>query len=326
MVPEGSTVKKDEVVVRFDPKPFESDYRSAFNALAVARADANRKQAEQKAQQFILEADRQSAAVSLAVSRIQLAKLEFVAPRLSEIRRLELKRDKLRAEKISRKLASIAAIQEEERTHADILIEQAKHKLKEAEETIEKLNIRASTEGIVIYDRGWRAVKPREGSTKYPGEAVVRISDLSAMRVKLQVGEIQSQRLKEGQHAEVVISSLSAEPVTGKVVRVARRTTPSKTGSSKKQVQVIVELDSTMTGYTSGLSARVRIFVKKVNEALVAPIDCVFDQDSLHVVYVREGSRFVSRRINLTARNADFAVIEGDLESGSELALRPPLH
>ncbi|MCE2439229.1 MAG: efflux RND transporter periplasmic adaptor subunit [Candidatus Latescibacteria bacterium] len=326
LVPEGSTVEEDEVVVRFDPKTFENDYRIAYNALAVARADANRKQAERKAQQFILEANRQSAAVTLAASRNQLAKLEFIAPRLSEIRRLELKRDELLARKISRKLASIAVIQEEERNHTDILIEQAKHKLKEAQETIEKLNVKASTEGFVIYDRGWRAVKPREGSAKYPGEAVARISDLSAMRVKLQVGEIQSQRLREGQHAEVVVSSLSGEPVTGKVARVARRATPTKAGSSIKQVQVIVELDSTMAGYTSGLSAHVRIFVKKVREALVAPIDCVFDQDSLYVVYVREGTRFVPRRVNLTARNADFAVIEGDLESGSEIALHPPAH
>lgn len=326
LAPEGSTVKKGEVVVRFDPKPFENDYRSAHNALALARAVANRKQAERKAQQYILEADRQSVATALAVSRIQLAKLEFLAPRLREIKRLELKRDELQARKISRKLASVAAIQEEERTHTDILIKQAEQKLKEAEETIEKLSVGASTDGIVIYDRGWHPVKPHEGSAKYPMEAVARISDLSTMQVKLHVSEIQSQRLKEGQHAEVVISSLSADPVMGTVARVARRATPLKTGSSIRRVQVIVELDSTRSGFTSGLSARVRIFVKKSYEALIAPVDCVFDQDSLHVVYVREGTRFVSRHVDLTARNSDFAVIEGDLEAGAELALRPPPH
>lgn len=324
LAPEGSVVKKGEVVARFDSQPFENAYKSTYNTLAMARADANKKQAERKAQQFILEADRRSAAAAAAVSRLQLAKLEFLAPKLSEIKRLELKRDQLRSEKIRRRLASNAAIQQEERTHTDILIKQAERKFEEAEEAIKTLSVRAPIEGIVIYDRGWHAVKPREGSTKYPGEAIVRIPDLSVMQVRLQVSEIQSQRLKEAQQAIVVVSSLSTQPVTGTVAHVARRAAPLKAGSDVKRVEVIVELDSVLTGYTAGLSAHVRIFVTKGIEGLVAPLDCVFEQDSLHVVYVREGRRFMARRVQLAARNSDFAVIEGDLVAGTELALQLP--
>lgn len=324
LTPEGSSVEKDEVVVRFDPQPFENDHRTAYNALAIARADANKKQAELRAQQFMLEADRESANAAAAVSRLQLGRLEFVAPRLREIKRLEMERNELRSEKTSRKLASIAEILKEERAHADILIKQAERKLKEAEETIRKLSIRAPTAGIVIYERGWRAVKPQEGGAKYPGEAVVRIPDPSVMQVKVQVGEIQAQQLKEGQHAEVVISALRREPVTGRVARVAKRAVPLKKGSRVKQVEVIVELDSTTSAFKSGLSARARIFAERVPEALVAPLDCVFEQDSTYVVHVREGKRFTSRRVKLKARNSDYAVIEGNLEAGDELALRKP--
>ena len=312
------------MVVIFDSTPFESTYRNALNKLAIAHADANKKQAERLAQQFILEADRQTATAAAAVSRLQLARLQFVSPRLREIKRLELKRDGLRAEKIRKRIASIAAIQESERTQTDILIRQAERELKEAEETINKLSVRASTEGIVIYDRGWHAVKPREGSAKYPGETVARIPDLSTMQVKLHVGEIQSQGLKEGQNAEITVTTLSAEPVTGKVARVARHAVPWKTGSNVKQVEVIVELDSTRIGYTTGLSARVRIFLTDGTLALAVPLDCVFERDSLHMVYVRHGDKFVSRRVNLTARNSDFAVVEGDLEAGTELAMGSP--
>ena len=324
LAPEGSAVKKGDVVVIFDSTPFESAYRNALNKLAIAHADANKKQAERLAQQFILEADRQTATAAAAVSRLQLAKLQFVSPRLREIKKLELKRDGLQAEKIRKRLASIAAIQESERTQTHILIRQAERELKAAEETINKLSVRASTEGIVIYDRGWHAVKPREGSAKYPGETVARIPDLSTMQVKLHVGEIQSQGLMEGQNAEITVTTLSAEPVTGKVARVARRAVPWKTGSNVKQVEVIVELDSTRIGYTTGLSARVRISLTDGTMALAVPLDCVFERDSLHMVYVRHGDKFVSRRVNLTARNSDFAIVEGDLEAGTELAMGPP--
>ena len=325
LAPEGSVVKKGEVVARFDSQPFEVAYRNAYNTLGIARADANKKQSERKAQQFILEADRRSAAAAAAVTRLQLAKLEFLAPKLREIKRLELKRDQLRSEKISKRIASNAAIQQEERTHTEILIQQAERKFEAAEEAIKGLSVRAPIDGIVIYDRGWHAVKPREGSTKYPGEAVVRIPDLSVMQVRLQVSEIQSRRLKAGQQAIVVVSSLSTQPVMGSVARVAKRAAPLKTGSDVKRVEVIVELDSVRTGYTAGLSARVRIFVTKRIEGLVAPLDCIFEQDSLAVVYVQDGKEFIARRVQVTARSSDFAVIEGDLVAGTELALqRPP--
>jgi hypothetical protein len=45
-----------------------------------------------------------SAEAGAAVSRLQVAKLEFVAPRLREVKRLEMQRSELQAKKNSQKI------------------------------------------------------------------------------------------------------------------------------------------------------------------------------------------------------------------------------
>lgn len=324
IIPEGTPVKKDDVVVQFDPQTYETQRANALATLDMARADATKKEAELTAERLILEANMESSKATAAISRLQVAKLEFVAPRLREIKRLEMQRDELKASKISKKLAGIEAIQKEERAHVQIKIKQAKRKLKQAEDTIKKLTIKAPTDGIVVYQNGWRGVKPQEGDAKYPGEPIAKIPNLSVMQVKIQVGEIAAQKLKKGQTAEIDISSLENAKITGKVSRVAKRARPIQKGSKIKQVEVIVELDTTQANFTPGLSAEVRILTGQEQKGLVAPLECIFQKDSLDVVYIKNGAKFEPRPVTLSEKNANFAIIEGNLTDGAQLALQEP--
>lgn len=324
LIPEGTPVKKDDVVVQFDPQMYETERTNALATLEMARADANKKEAELTAERLILEANMASAKATAAISRLQVAKLEFVAPRLREVKRLEMQRDELKASKISKKLAGIEAIQKEERAHVQIKIKQAKRKLKQAEDTIEKLTVKAPTDGIVVYQTGYQRTKPQEGDSKYPMEPVAKIPNLSIMQIKLQVGEIAAQKLKKGHPAEINISSLENAKITGKISRIAKRARPIQKGSKIKQVEVIVELDTTQASFTPGLSAEVRIITGEEQKGFVAPLECIFQKDSLDVVYIKEGTTFKSHPVTLSEKNANFAMLEGNLTEGAQLALREP--
>ncbi|MFT5367101.1 MAG: hypothetical protein ACI8V2_002059 [Candidatus Latescibacterota bacterium] len=324
ITPEGASVKKDDVVVQFDPQTFETERINALATLDMARADAQKKEAELTAERLILEANMASAKATAAISRLQVAKLEFVAPRLREIKRLEMQRNELKTSQISQRLAGIEAIQKEERAHVQIKIKQAENKLKQAEETIQKLTIKAPTDGIFVYQNGWRGVKPQEGNAMYPGEPIAKIPNLSVMQIKLQVGEIAAQKLKKDQRVEINISSLENAKIMGKISRVAKRAKPIQKGSKIKQVEVIAELDTTQANFTPGLSAEVCIFTGQEQNGLVAPLECVFQKDSLDVVYVKNGTTFESYPITLSEKNANFVIIEGNLTAGAQLALREP--
>ncbi len=325
LAPEGSHVKKGDVVVTFDSEQLERDHLKASNDLELSRADAKKKEAELNMQRLLLESEMKSSEAAAEISRLQVAKLEFVAPRLQKIKRLEMTRAELRAKKIRQKLASLDAIQKEERAHKQIKIKQAQRKLKQTQTFLDRLVLKAPVDGIVVREKNWRTGnKVQEGETVYANMPVAKIPDLSVMQVKMQVGEIAAQKLKKGQRARITVSSAGDLSLPGKVSRVARRAKPVKKNSKVKQVEVIAEIDSSHAAFMPGLSARATIIVEEQPDALVVPLECIFERDSLNVVYVREKDTFVPREVTIAAQNANFAVIEGRLNGGEKLSLREP--
>ena len=325
LTPEGTAVAKGDTVVVLDSEDLVRDYVKTQDALALARAEARRKEAELTLERLKLEADQKNAEASAEIAELQMAKLAFTAPRLREIKRLEALKSELRAQKSRKQLASLEIIQKEDRARYQLEIEQAERKLKQAQEALDKLILTAPVDGFVIYERSWRSgEKIQEGDGLWSGNPLVKIPDLSTMQVRLQVGEIEAQKLQKGQPATVSISSAGRMTLSGRVASVARRATPVKRGSKVKQVEVIVELDSTRADLTPGLTADARITVEERPGAFVVPLECVFRQDSLNVVYVRGTDVFAPREITVAVEGADFAVIEGPLEDGAALALRRP--
>jgi multidrug efflux pump subunit AcrA (membrane-fusion protein) len=110
----------------------------------------------------------------------------------------------------------------------------------------------------------------------------------------------------------------------GRVARVDRVAKPIPGTTRVKQVEVLVDLDSTRADLAPGLTANVRIIIEEFPDALVVPLECLFQRDSLNVVYVRERAGFVPHRVTVTRQGPDFAVLDCDLKGGERLPLREP--
>ena len=325
LVPEGSAVKKDDVVAKFEAKKIQQDYLTALDKLELARAEAEAKEAELALQRLLLESQMKSADAAGKISRLQLARLEFAAPKAREIVRLEMARSELEAGKARSKLKFLKAIQKEERAHRQMVIKQAENRVNRAKMMLDRLVLKAPVDGIVIYEKSWMTGKKvQEGDAAYSGMPVVKIPDLSAMQVKLQIGEVEAQKLKKDQRATVVVPVLGDVRFPGKVTQVARMAKPAKRGSKVKKVETVVEIEGAHAALVSGLTARADIVVKETPDALVVPLECLFEKDSLNVVYIRQSGRFMPREVTISEQNADFAVVESGLQGSERLALRQP--
>jgi HlyD family secretion protein len=327
LVPEGSQVEKDELVVRLTSTKLEQEHLATFRALEISRAEANKKEAELNMQRFALESGLKSAEARLAIAELQRPSLEFVSPRIRKLKALEMKKITLEIDKASKKLASLEAIQKEERTHFQLKIQQAENKLQKSQESLDKLELKAPVGGVVMHEVN-RATgqKVLEGDAVYGNMPIAKIPDLSVMQVKLQIGEAETQKLEKDQSAEVVIPSLGDLRLQGKVGEIARMAKPIRRDSKIKKVEVIVELDSTAAKLVLGLTARATIVVEEKSDAMVVPQECLFERDSLKVVYVLESQTFVPHEVTVEQQSADFAVIQGKLQEGAVLALNEPNH
>jgi len=206
LVKEGYRIKKGDIVVAFSPDKYEADLRDALRDLTLAEADLERTKAEHQDQVSQLEAEIKNAEASAEAARLQYARLEFVAPREREIRKLEIERALTEAEKNKRKLEFLKSIQKEEITRMLITIRQAEAKAASARSMLDKLQLTAPADGIVMFERNRMTGEPvKEGDMLYPMFPVAKIPALSVLQVNLEISETEAQKIKEGQVTHITI-------------------------------------------------------------------------------------------------------------------------
>lgn len=322
---EGTVVEKDSVVAVFESNDLVAEYRNATDELSIARADMEGKRADMRLQRLLLESEERLVEAKAATARLQVPKLVFFAARAREIEELEMKKTELEALKLHKKLVALDGIEKEEITHLKLKINQAEARLSSAEATITSLSLRAPTNGFVVYMTNWNTGKKiQEGESLYAGWPVAKIPDLAVMQVNVQASETDAKRLKIGQKAEVTIPSLNYLKLPGHITNIAGMAKPVSRDSQVKRVDVAVEIDSLNVPLTPGLSATCRIVFEDNEHALVIPLDSIFEKDSLKVVYVKDGNRFVRRSVTIAQQGLDFAVISTGVKEHEELALRQP--
>lgn len=322
---EGLRVKKGDIVVELEAGEIERDYISAIDEVEIAKADAKQEEAELTLQRLLLESQLKETEASLAASRLHLSKMEFEPPRIQEIRRLEISIDELELQKIIKKLVSIEKIQNEERARLQLKIKQAENKLKQSRHYLGQLQLTAPVDGFIEYARSWFTHEKVEvGGQLWQGMPIIKIPDLSIMQVKLQVSETEGQKLKQGQESVISVPYLGDLQLTGKVSKVAKVAKPIKRGSKIKKVEVMVEIDSTNADLVPGLTAECHIIIDKMKDVLTLPQECIFEKDSVRVVYVLGNSFYTPYPVIIEKYGNDFVAFHSNLTGGEKCALREP--
>jgi multidrug efflux pump subunit AcrA (membrane-fusion protein) len=95
-------------------------------------------------------------------------------------------------------------------------------------------------------------------------------------------------------------------------------------GSNVKVFDIVVDLDSSHEVLKPGITTTNKIIVGTVKKVLSIPIISVFEAEGATWVYVRNGSSFDKRRVELDQRNDNFVVVRKGLSEGDRVALRNP--
>lgn len=325
LAPEGSRIKKNDIVVEFSPDKYEGDYQESLRQLSIAQSEVKKITSEQQYQRSLFESRIKSSEAAASIARLQLSKIEFIAPREGNIKKLEIERSEQEAQKAHKKLKSLESVHRQEQNHVLLQVRQAENKVKKAQQNLEMLKLKAPVDGVVVYELNRiTGEKVKEGDALYPGLPVVKIPDLSTLQVNLQLSETDVQKLKKGQRAAITIPSLNDFNLPGHVFQVAKMAQPIRRDSKVKMVDAFIVIDSSAGNIVPGLTGRCAIEVGILKDTLTIPLDCIFEKDSLRIVYVREQGRFKSRNVTIGQKSADFVVVNKGLRGGEELALREP--
>jgi HlyD family secretion protein len=336
LLPTGVHVKKDDIVIEFDPS--EQQFKLEQNRSELEQAD-----------QEILKA-KADAAVQAATDKVALMKAGFDVRRAElEVGKNELasaidaKKNELALDQARRALAQLEQDIKSHRVSGQATIglaEEKRHKAKlamdQAQQNIEKMKVRAPMDGVVAIERnmdsgggffggGMSVPDYREGDQTTPGANIASVLDPADMEVSTKLNERDRSNVKAGQAAEIELDALPGSSFEGKVKTVggmaARNLFEDEQGGHfEVTVQLPPGLDPRLR---AGFTVHLVIAGEARKDVLYVPLQAVFMNDNKRVVYVRNGGGFEAREVKVTIETESRAAVDG-LNAGTEIALVNP--
>ncbi len=322
---DGSLVKSGDVVVRFDQTGPERQLRDGEADLAAASARLSQEQVKSTAAVAGRDATAELAGQELAstrqfqqkdaeiFSRNQIVESE-IDETLAGARQTHAEQVKVIERSLSRSKASVIGVA---RQKAELTIAHAKSAL-------ERMEIRAPHDGILVLRRGWRGAVPRVGEQMWPGQTVAEIPLLDAMEAEVFVLEVDASGLKEGQPASVTIEARPGQVFAGKIRLVDKLAKPRDDGSPVQYFAVVIELEKTDRALMKPGQRVAAILTLADEDALVVPRQAVVNQGEKNVVYRRGARGFEPVPVQLGAATAGRVIVKDGLAPGDRIALRDP--
>jgi multidrug resistance efflux pump len=323
---DGAKLKKDDLVVRFDPADFEDMLLTGREEDTNATNRIQKSSVEATATRSNLKRDAGMAARELKTAQQFRVSDEEIFSRYQQVESnldegLAIER-KDYAEDVLGVRDSIARA---DREILGIESRKAGLKIRNAEQGLRSLEVRAPHDGLLVLRRGMGNDITRVGSTAWPGMKIGEIPDLAKMKAEVFVLEADAAGLTIGQKARVTVESRPDRVFTGKVTRIDKLARPRFRNVPVQYFGVTVTLDA-MDAKTMKPGARVRavLEVENTKSALVLPRQAIFEKDGKRIVYLRDGSKFKATTVETGTSSAGRVVITKGLKAGSVIALSDP--
>ena len=322
LAPEGQTVKKGESVLRLDTEMVERQLAEKRAELEEAQKKVEQKEIDLGMK--LLELEQQAAQARAELGRAQL-KVDVPA----EVQqRIELEKALLDKKGRERDLQNLEAEGRvtEALTGAELLSlrqqrDRAAGRVAALEDTIEKMNIKAPQDGIVVYRTNWRDEKKKVGDSVWFGEVVLAIPDLAEMKGDGFVDEADGGPVKEGQPVTVRLEARSDFDVQGKVARIGRTVRQRSWRTPLKGYRVDITLGKTdPTFMRPAMRFRGEVETGRVRGVLLLPRDAVFLRDDGPVVWARRGLGWREARVALGRSNRTQVEVVSGLDEGDRVS------
>jgi multidrug resistance efflux pump len=331
----GTPVKKDDVVVEFDPGEQEYNLEQAQSQLREAEQQIIKSKADAAVQAAQDKVDLLKAAFDVRRAELEVQKNELLSEidarkntlALDEARRrgAQLQQD-VNSRQISNE-AGIAVLEQK--------AQQARLSMQQAQTSIQNMVIKAPMDGVVsvkenqdasggFFYTGMILPEYHEGDQVWPGRFIADVLDLRQLELVGRIDETDRPNVTPGSAVDVIVNTERKRQYSGKVRSVAGLASRRMWGADTvRTFDATVDISSIDPQLRPGSTAEVVIHGVSLRDQLYVPRACVFQRDGTPVLYVREGSGFKAQPIKVTSQTVALAIIEG-VAQGTEVALLDP--
>ena len=322
-------VRKQELVAaRADIEIAEEEVKRAENRLKWTR--------ELWTDKYVTDNDLEADNLALKKAKKQLTlaknRLHILAnyTLLKTERELMAKVKEAKAEQRRTELRCEAKIAQEE---ADVSSKRQQFELENAKfkkynEQIAASKLYAPADGLVVYatvgDR--RRREPIDlGTDVREGQEIIKLPDVTSMRLKASVAESVVSKVKEGQRVEIKVQTVQDKVFYGEVTRVAKvHDSNNSWFSDTKEYRTDISLFGNHSELKEGVSATATIKVADLNDVLTVPVQAVQRAGNVLYVWVQEGGKPIARQVEKGLSNERRVEIVKGIAVGDKIWLSTP--
>lgn len=208
--------------------------------------------------------------------------------------------------------ALLAGASEAELRAAEISVEQARLSLEEAEARLVQAELHAPITGTVL------EVNVTVGQKVGAGTQAFVLADLSALKLTVNVAEVDIPRIRVGQHAEVTIDALPGRTFQGVVNRIAPASTSSQ-GVVNYPVTIRLT-DPDLSDVRPGMTAVATILGEEASTGWLVPTNALQPRENgTFVLVLREGTPTPIQVIPGETRGEWTLVQSPELQAGDQV-------
>lgn len=332
----GSTVRRGEVIAKFELRWLEDHIDDRESALVVSKSQVEKQRADQM---ILQETDRQAAVTAKA--EYDKSKLDLrTAEVRSEIEGEVLKNMAQESEATWKQLEFASDTQkvahEAELQTFKITVREDELHLDRHVRDFGKMTVEAPLDGLIVMETSYKGNgqfgQTEEGDRVNPGSLFMRVVDLSQMIVQAEINQVDIQSVRMGQRARVRLDAYPDVVLDGRIVGIGAiagqagggggsRFSRGGSGLFLKAVPVEIAIDGKDDRVIPDLSASVDILLEKPAEGLVAPREAIRTDGDRNFIYVKSGDNFVEREVTIGDKSDTHVLIESGLQRGDEILI-----
>lgn len=326
LIPEGTYVKPGDIVCSFDPSEAIATFKGAEAALEIANSDREKLVANQMAAMAQMESQLKSAELSFELSKLKLDQVKFEAQAIQQQSKLEHEKNRLSYEQTKQEFQSKKIIHKSEMDMMVVQIKQRQNDLDKAQKDLDQLTLKAPSEGLVVYGSNWsnQGRKFAIGDSPWGGAEIATLPDLSSMESKTNINEVDVSKISNGKKVIVKLDAFQDSSFVGVVSDVASIGRNKDQESNIKVFEVLVSIKAHSEILKPGMTTSNKIIINEIPNVLFIPQEAVFEKDGKKIVYVKNGSGYDLREVELGEKGEDYIVVKKGVASGDEVALLDP--
>jgi HlyD family secretion protein len=193
---------------------------------------------------------------------------------------------------------------------------------------LDALTVRAPVPGVVIYKRDWNNEAKQVGSYVFVMDTVIELPDLSTLRAKVLVDEIDAGKVKVGQDAQVQVDAVQGRVYKGKVISISTILKQVAYDRPQRVAEAYVEMQGPDLNLARpGMSTRASISVGRYPQAIVIPMASIEEREGRSFVQVWQPDKkaFEWREVQLATNDGLSAVIASGLETNERIRSKPKI-